>query len=60
MALSWTTIISSIITASINGATMFLTVRYLGKMIEHIEKKTTANNKDAKDEVLDSENSGDW
>lgn len=39
MEISWTTIISMAINTAISSATMFLTMRYLGKLTERLEKK---------------------
>ncbi len=45
MDVSWTTVISTAITtaisSTISSATMFLTVRYLGKIAERIERKSS-------------------
>jgi large-conductance mechanosensitive channel len=36
--ISWTAIIQTVITSAINGATVFLVVRYTGKLADKIEK----------------------
>lgn len=47
MEINWTFIISTCITSVFSSATTFLTMRYLGKMVEHVEKKTVKQNKEA-------------
>ena len=47
MELSWNTLLSSAITASINGVFMYLSVRFVSKAIDRIEgtKKKDDKNK---------------
>lgn len=46
MDINWTFIISTCITSAFSSATTFLTMRYLGRMVEHVEKKTVKQNKE--------------
>jgi hypothetical protein len=44
--INWTTIISTAVTTAINSATMFLTMRYLGKLTDKLESKNGKAEKD--------------
>lgn len=39
MELNWTTLISSAITAAVNGCVTYLCIRYVGRLVEKVEKK---------------------
>ena len=41
-------IMLSAITAAINGAAMFLSVRYLGRIVDKVEKKKDKDKEDSK------------
>lgn len=49
MSLNWTTIAASGITASIICSFQFFTTRYLGRMLDHIEKRLGVNGKKVED-----------
>jgi hypothetical protein len=43
LEINWTIIISTCITSAFGSATTFLTIRYLGKVVDKIEKKKDSN-----------------
>lgn len=48
MDINWTTVIASAITACVVGSAQFITTRYLGRMLDKIEKNTAKTNGDKK------------
>jgi hypothetical protein len=44
-SINWTTIIASAVTAVIIGSAQFITTRYLGRILDRLEKPYKQNNK---------------
>lgn len=44
MELNLTTILSSVITSAVNGVAMFLSIRYMTKLVDSVEKKMNKKN----------------
>ena len=40
MDINWTTVIAAAVTASIVGGTQFIAIRYLGRILDNIERRT--------------------
>lgn len=49
MEINWTVIISSCIASAFSSATTFLTIRYLGKVVDKMERGRDKNLDDSKD-----------